>query len=285
MKCFHCNHQQEQNFSFCPQCGAPAQPVAPPPVATPLITENPVAKKLLCVFQDGLFLTLCILFSIYFGIGLLCGNFSVIELLTLIFLWIIYGQSRKEIADANHLRTISGIVFAQYIIVYVLAGVLLLLGGILAACFGLIADNYGLFMSQMPPEIMRMENFEDILEVLAGFGSIIFLVVFLLCAALFAVINLFSFRYIHGFTKSLYRSLQKQVLELKYVTATQVVLFVFGALSGLSALSQILVPDTFLDGLSGGIDCAVSIIAGLLIRKYFIENADEYEEEDDEDEE
>lgn len=128
MKCANCGFESEQNYSVCPQCQANTQ-------------SNPAAQKILCVLKDPLFLVICILMSISCAISLAADNLPLINILITVFLWLTYAQSRKEIADAKHLRFISGAVYANYVINYVIAGLVVILGVIFAVAFGLIASN------------------------------------------------------------------------------------------------------------------------------------------------
>ena len=93
------------------------------------------ADQLLPALKDPLFLVVCILLSISCLLSLSAGSVPLIDILITVFLWLTYAQARKDIADAGHLRCVSGALYAQYVIVYVVAGLLLVVGVILMLYF------------------------------------------------------------------------------------------------------------------------------------------------------
>ena len=62
-------------------------------------------------------------------------SFSVINILLTVFLWLTYASARKDKVPTDHLRFISGTLFAQYVILFVAAGLCLLVGVIFAIAF------------------------------------------------------------------------------------------------------------------------------------------------------
>ena len=101
----------------------------------------------------------------------------LIHILITVFLWLTYAQSRKDVADAEHLRCVSGAVYAQYVIVYVAAGLCLLAGVIFAVSFSFLTDHSEYihtllsgFSTLDSEELALIKNF-------ASLSSIVFLVV------------------------------------------------------------------------------------------------------------
>lgn len=259
MKCNECGYESELGFSYCPGCGAGPQPAA--------VSQNTAAMTVLAALKDNLFLVLCILMSASCILSLAADSLPLISILTTVFLWLVYAQSRKDIADAKQLRNVSGTVYAQYVLNNVLAVLLLVVGVILAAAFGIIAENPDL-MDALLGDVMEIEESAfAVSEMLAALSGGILMVVFAIAAILIAVINIFSIRYIHRFAKSVYQSIQTGVLELKHVSATRGWLIVFAVCSGINALSA-LADDGLVASLSSVISCAVCIIAVILINKY-----------------
>lgn len=262
MRCNNCGFEQEQEFSFCPQCGAPEQ--------TSVVPQASAAQKILSVLKDPLFLGICILMSASSLLSLSEGNLPLLNILTTVFLWLTYAQSRKDIADAKHLRCVSGTVYAQYVINYVAAGLVLVLGVIFAVAFSFLANS---------PEFLETLLFgvvdADSVSLISGiFASLSGWLLFFLCAlvsAIVVVINLFSLRYIHQFVKSVYESLESGTLELQAVKKAQIWLFIFAAFSAINVLSS------FSDGnmmvtLSEIANCGTPLLAALLIRKHLPTN-------------
>lgn len=260
MKCNDCGFESQQGFSYCPQCGAGPQSV--------FISQNPAAQVVLALLKDTLFLVICILMSASCLLSLIVNNIPLITILTTVFLWLTYAQSKKNIADIKHLRCISGTVYAHYVITYVVAILLLLVGVLFAAAFGAIASTPGILDYFLSEFIEFEDSYAAFASVLASLSGELLLFIFAFVAIVIALINIFSIRYIHRFAKSVYQSIQAGVLAWKCVTATQVCLFIFGSCSGIGALSA-LAGNQMIDCLSSAANCGTCILAGLLIRKYF----------------
>lgn len=252
MKCTNCGFENQQDVCVCSQCQTPLQ-------------QDPVAQPILRALKDSLFLIICILMSASCLFSLANGNVPLINILLTVFLWLTYSQSKKNVVDTKHLRCVSGAVFANYVITFVLAGVVLLLGLIFTLFYGVIVSDPAL-MSAITMEIAGIDSAEvtALLSVLPGAGVVIF-IVFLLIAAAVALFNIFSMRYIHRFAKSVYQSVENGVLDLQYVNAAQIWLFIFGGFGAISALSA----EGVTSFLIAAAEAAACILAGLLIRKYF----------------
>lgn len=263
MKCTQCGYEREENFPHCPQCGAPQE--------TDLISPNPAAQKVLQVLKDPWFLIICILVSANCILSLSADGLPIISILMSVFLWLVYAQSRKDVADHTQLRNVSGTVYAQYVLTYVAAGLVLLAGVICMAAFNVLyADPY--YINELLGEFIELDDNVYALFNMAGVlsGSIL-MVIFAFAAIVVVVFNIFSLRYIHQFAKSVYQSIDTGVLELKYANAASIWLYVFGAISGVGALP--ILSGEFASGLASGANCAACILAGLLIRRHFLEEA------------
>lgn len=250
MKCPNCGFESELNYPVCPQCQAEIQ-------------ANPAAQKILQALKDTLFLVLCILMSASCVLSLSAGDLPLINILTTVFLWLTYAQSRKDIADAKHLRCVSGTVYANYVIGYVVAGLMVVVGIIFTVAFGLILGEPSLLESLVAE--FEIPDISAVSQMLAIIPSGIILVVFVFAAAIVVVINIFTLRYIHRFAQSVYQSIETGVLNLKYATAAKVCMFILGGCSAVSCLGNL--DDTELLLISA-VDCAIGIISGLLIHKY-----------------
>ncbi len=253
MKCHQCGFESELDYPVCPQCQAQIQ-------------SNPAAQSILKALKDSLFLVICILFSVSVVMALANDSLSVPNILIAVFLWLTYAQSQKGTADAKHLRCISGAVYANYVITYVAAGLILLLGVIFTAAFGLIADNPSLIEGILAD--VTDVDVAALTQMFAVIPSAVILTVFVIVAAIIVVMNIFSLRYIHRFAQSIYKSIEAGALNLKYVDTAKIWLFVFGGFSAINCLSA-LFGGQFNGAISSGADAAACILAGLLIRKYF----------------
>jgi hypothetical protein len=267
MKCNNCGYETEQEFSYCPQCGATTQ--QPTAEIAPAEQKNSVAEIIQRILRDQLFLLICILMSVSCGVQLVGSGPNVLSILFTIFLWLAYAQGRTGTVDAKHLRCISGTVYAQYVIVNVGAILVIVIGIILGFAFGTLANNLEIVTEVLSSLDLSAANIMDIQEVFSAVGGTVIFVIFALTGAAMLVLNLFSNRYLHRFAKSVYQSMETGTLELKHTKAAYAWLYVFGIFSGLSLLGNIGSGDLMLIAadLTG---CAMPIFAAVLIKKYFM---------------
>ena len=262
MICRSCGFENGQDFSYCPNCGALAQ--SDPGV-------NVAAQRILPALKDTLFLVLCILMSVSCGLTLISSGPDVISILFTIFLWLVYAQARKDIVDVNHLRRVSGTVYARYVILNVCAIALIVLGGLFALCFSALVSNAA-FLNELMAELeteFSMYDIQSFMQILPSVSGAIIFAIFALAGVLIFVLNIFSTRYIHRFAKSVYKSVESGKLELKHVKATYSWLIVFAVCSGLGLLGNLGSGDVMVT-ISSGASCAMPILAALLIKKYLL---------------
>lgn len=246
----------EQEFIPATTCPVEEQPITP---------VETVANKVLPALKDTMFLVICILMSVSCLISLSLGNLPLINILATVFLWLTYAKSRKDIVDTEHLRCISGTIYAEYVIAYVVAVLFVVVGIILAIAFSFLTQESTLMqdvLSAISEDIVS----SSILNLIASVSGIILLVAFVFLAGIIVVVNLFITRYIHRFVKSVYQSVEANALELKHTNAAKICLYIMGGFSAVSALSYLGSPLLFL---SHAADCAVAFFAARLIQKYF----------------
>ena len=266
MKCCKCSFEQEQEFSFCPQCGA-AQNA--PLESETLQPVNAAAQKVLKALQNPLFFVLCILTSVSCAAQLIESGPNVISILFTIYLWLVYAKSRKGIADVSHLRAVSGTVYAQYIVVNVVAIFLIVVGGICGLAFGALMSDPS-FLSELTDLIPSEAAFAS--DLLASASGVILFVVFALLGGLMLVFNWFSYRRIHRFAKSVYKGVESGTLALDHAKSTCTWLYVLGIFSGISLLGNLSSGD-LISIASGCASCAAPIIAAVLIKQHLMTEA------------
>lgn len=254
MKCTNCGFESELSYPTCPQCQAEIQP-------------NPAAQKILRALKDTLFLVICILTSVSCLLSFSGGGAPVIEILLTVFLWLTYAQSRKDIADAKHLRCISGTVYTNYVITYVSAGIVVVAGVICSIAFGFISNDPN-FLESMLADFTDVDV-AGITQAVAFIPSGLILFLFVFIAAILVVINIFSMRYIHRFAQSVYISIETGTLALKHANTTQIWLYIFGGCSAVGCLAS-LADGGMTAFISSAVSSATPIIAGLLIRKHLL---------------
>lgn len=279
MKCIHCGNEIPDNSIFCTFCGKPTaaenETPAPAPAPTPeqvIPQEAPVEstpivslnEKVLTMFKDPLFLTLCILISSSALLSLFSGSIPVIQTLFTIFIWLIFAKARNNSLDIQSMRCISGTIFASYIINWVAAGLLVLASVI--GIFGSIA------MGGMPyifEEIFEEAGLGIFSSISAGSFIVVLIfafIILLIAAVAIAAINFFGYRIIHRFAKSLYKSCESGVEALEPVNTIINWFLAFAIIQGVGTLFSI---SHFLGFLANGATCATYIMAYLLFKKYF----------------
>lgn len=267
MKCTSCGFEEEMEFSFCPQCGAAATQELTE--SAPVAQVNPAAEKVLQIIRDRLFLVVCILMSVSCGVQLIGSGPNVLSILFTIFLWLTYAQGRKGIADAKHLRCISGTVYAQYIIVNVGAILMIVVGGLLGLVFGALVSDTTIVNEVLSAFEMAPVDTAAIQGLLGSVSGAVIFVIFGFVGAAMLVVNLFSNRYIHRFAKSVYTGVESGNLELKHTKAAYTWLYIFGIASGISLLGSLGDGDIMV--IAGNIaSCAMPILAAVLIKNYLM---------------
>ncbi len=286
MKCNNCGYEEASSFNFCPKCGAlapkeeaPASEAAPAPTATssPFVTPKPVnaaAQKALTAVKSPLFLALCILVSASTALGMITGGFNVLGILATIFLWLSYAAAVKNECSVSNLRCLSGVTFANFVIQQVVYAIFIFVGAIGAFAFAIAGAS-----SEMYDKIIEAVEFDaataEIIAAMqaAGIGFsfffILFFAIFAIVGIVGTVINIFSWKKIHNFTKSLYKGVENGELELKSTGAATAWLMVFGVLNAISAVFSIGGQDIILTFLATGSTAAALIIASILIKKNF----------------
>lgn len=271
MKCNNCGFESERDFEYCMNCGAAADKNAVPVEAVSL---NPAADKVMNALKDRLFLVICILMTASCVLSL-NGGLPLINILITVFLWLTYADAQKGFASENHLRNISGTVYANYVITNVACGILIVCGVLLGAIFALFA-NTPEFISELEAVLSEYDFSEfgiNMADIPQGFGLImgwIIAFVFIAIAAIGLVFNLLGMRKIHRFAKSVYQGIMYQNPNFENPRAAKNWLLFFGICSAISAVSS-LTSGSITSVLTAGCIAASEIIAYILIDKYLVE--------------
>ena len=256
MKCYQCGYESAQDFTYCPECGFAAP--------TPTVSQTG-SQPILSALKDPLFLVLCILTSVSCIFSLAAGSVPLINILITVFLWLTYSQAHKGIADAKHLRCVSGAVYAEYVITYVAAGIVAVCGLIFAAALNFMADNPDYLQTLISEFVELDEEITAILPMISSISGGVIAVAFFFIAVLMVVFNIFSLRYIHRFAKSVYQSVEKNSMELIHLGAAKgwlIVITVFSGIGLLGALGDLTAMIT------NASTFGATLIPVLLINKY-----------------
>ena len=261
MKCNQCGLESEHFFANCPNCGSP------------MITENEncnrAADMVLAGLKDKLFLVLCILSTVACGLGVFGGSFDVIGILTTIFLWLVYSNAKKGVADADNLRNISGTLYARYVLNYVAYVMIAVVGILLGLVMTSFRDEF--------EESLRATGIlsEQIIEIFLAVPGVFVIAVCLVAAVFGCVLNYFGIRKIHLFAKSVYQGIgNADISFVKNAESAKLWLWIYGMFGAIDCFGS-LMPGEFnsMSFLSGGCASAGYIVAAIMIRRYiFAEN-------------
>ncbi len=265
MKCSKCGFEKAEDFAFCPNCGAKAAAEEPITVSEPAAPATPFNEKITKMLSGNLFLTVCILISASTLLSIV--SIPVIKILFTIFLWLVYVSAKKGSADGEKMRLISGTVFANYVVNWVVAGALVLLAFIVIVFSSMLTgsglmDHLGSYLSGSGLSIPGG------LGTILSFSGVFIGIILIIVAAVVAVVNYIGIRSIHSFAKSLYTSVQSGEVKIEKYNAAKNWLMALGILSGVGALGSIV---AFWSFLARGSAAAAYIIASILIKKTFEE--------------
>ncbi|MBO5221914.1 MAG: zinc ribbon domain-containing protein [Clostridia bacterium] len=267
MFCPYCGSGMEDGSVFCPVCGRSlTAEVAENPYVAEFDPASVVRSRIMEAIGGPLMLAICILVS-----AAALFSFELFSILFTIFLWIAFAKARSGSLSASHLRNVSGTVFAQCILQYVGAGLMVLFGFLFYGVWGFAQNAFDMIskaelLAELEAELGAeyAELYGDLVLSILEIHPIVFLLVFLLIGAVMLILTLFGYRYIHQFAKSLYCRFYDGTTPLCRVGAAKGWLMVLGILNCISALTSILAVTSFLASAALGV---AMILASVLISK------------------
>lgn len=260
MNCKYCGSQLPYGAKFCSDCGHKTDEREYLPTAAydsqPIVT--PLYQKTLSAIGSGMFLAACILVSV----GTLF-TFSVIHILLTIFMWLLYSQGRKGVADARHLRCISGTIFAQYVIRYVILGC--------CALISLLFIAYPTVINSTFLKILETFGAANLGDALIQYNVLVLSwvvgIIFLLIVVVGFVFNICGYRKIHLFFKTLHTNVASGCDAELPVSGAAAWMMVFGIFAGIGALSSL--GENLWGFIGSGSISAAFIIGNRILVKYF----------------
>lgn len=283
MKCNRCGHESDFDFIFCPTCGyeTPTAPVSDNPDTR--VSANPVYHHLTGAFSDSLFLLLSILMTAHCGITLLSGSgFNIISILLTVFLWLVYSSAKNGTIDSAKIKNISGTVYANYIVLFVVSILLIVSSAMLLMSGGIISASDGLITPQESEEILN--EMPSYFTSLVDFNTLsdmsLFFVIMSIAMGIVSIgmllFTIFGIRRIHRFVKSVYQCLDAGYMSYENANGASGWLIFFGIVEVISALSTSAItfgkaPLTTIvtAALSSALYGAALIVAGAFIKKHF----------------
>ncbi len=206
--CPSCGASVNDGVIFCPSCGhefttAPEQSEAPQSFAS--IGYSPLTP----IFGGSLFLTICILSSVY-----TLFSFGILQILFTIFNWLLYADARNQRLKIDNMRTISGVVYASKIVLRV-AGIIVVVCGVLMLAFGnaipqdAVAEAEAItdeIIAALKTEGIPEEAIDIVKQILDGGirQLFVYLAAFMIGAGAYLIICSVLWSFIHKYTKNLY---------------------------------------------------------------------------------
>ena len=266
MKCSNCGFEHEKEFEYCANCGT--QAIKKEYIAAETVSLNPAADIVLLALKNKLFLVLCILMTTICALSLAMSEMPLLSILITVFLWLVYADAKKGFANEKHLQFISGVVYAQYIIVNVVSIIFIVCGALFGMLFGSMVEESNYIMEFTKQLEQFGVNSADVSQFIS-YATVWFIggiVVFV--GVIMLVFNILMMRKIHRFAKSVYMSIMYQNPEFKNPRSVRN-WFIFAAVcGGITMLSSIAAGPFAI--VSNACEIATTIIVIILLDKYFI---------------
>jgi len=294
MTCRNCGAEIGE-VKFCPRCGAPqteeAEHIRTEMAAEAVPGAGGVSELYRGIFKDPMFTAVTILitiaavlssFSYDSTTGSVSVSFGILTILYAIALWLIFAAARNsEKFSGTGLAMASGVVKASFIIIWVaivfmlLAGAAFMIGGPQIMNSLPLDDLFasGAISISGLPEGSDLSIYGILpSEINIGVLTTIAAVVVLIAAVIFVIVNIFFFRNLHKFTKSVCVSLAEDSLDIKKANTSRLWLLVLGIINAVGfVLSAIGVSDigSVLPTIASGCNVAATILASVMIKKHF----------------
>ncbi len=278
MKCNNCGFEHGAQFKYCPNCGtdtSATSPIEDTPQAE-YVSLNPAADKVLGALKDKLFLAMCILMSASCVFSIAQDGMPLINILITIFMWLTYTDAQKGFANEKHLQSISGAVYASYIITNVASIILIVCGALTGALFAVLSTTNTEELVSEFKTLLSEYNLEDYGLIFDNFtGKEIVFMFLLLCVGIVLggvinlIINILGMKKIHRFAKSVYEGIMYQNPNFENAHAVKNWL-VFFAVFGFISIVPVVVSLNVFSILGIVSSTATTIIAAILVDKYFI---------------
>ena len=235
------------------------------------------------IFSGPLFLTLCIMISVLTCIEFALLSVNVLMVLLTIGMWISYSKARDGEKLGTGAVMVSGTLKAMKILLWVSTGIFFFAGIVTVLLSDLFVSNVETLVDAYLPEIksslesIGIADFEiesEIFELLESFDvmglssfdaiSIVITVagiIFATVALIMVLMNVFYFRKLHLFAKSICEYEKGNTDEIIYANAVSNWLMVFGVLSAVNAFLSF---DMFI---TGGLTAVLYILSSVFIKK------------------
>ena len=260
MKCPYCSHKLDQTLDLCPYCKASLKNTA--------ITLDAREDKIIIALKSKLFLAICILSTLSFVLPIFKANFPVFDLLYTIFLWRAYIAADSYSSVKNRVKTISGMVYAEYVVTCVVSIIMLVLGLITAFLISVMAtDNFSNLMDIMSQLDYGFISLFLKLGVIQKTPALFFALLFVGISLVTLIPNLIWRIKIHYFLKSTHQSIDDKYVKIEYAKEAKNALII---LSVISLVISILISKSIISFVGELCNATTYILGAILINKYFV---------------
>ena len=278
------NQNERENETVVSQESVEA-PVAVDEYQAPPIKSQ--GRDYAAMFSHPLFLAICILVTVSFGVLLFSGHFDLFKMLFMIALWVTFGAANKKQAPISGIKFSSGLVMAEYIISYVICACVIISGIAMLSihfAFGYtfedvvnqivniptsysgysfeIIDEFKYFVSNFYYNFVNGISRIGINDAIAH--SVLFItaaVSVVTCGIIALVINVIFTRRIHHFASSLYKNAQDESVPVESAKITRVWLMIIGVFTAFGIFNG--------NFITVGTTAAATICGSVWVGKYF----------------
>lgn len=289
MFCKYCGFEFEDDVQYCPRCGAP-QIIEQNSYGTASSFNddtfktyspyNGTAQRITDVLSEKAYLIVTILVTVSAVLNTLSGSLPLLDILLSIFMWMAYSSAKKGSVSYNSLRNISGTLFAEKIICFVVSGIIgfagisvLLADKFYSAEFfdGVTAEleengvDIESFIAEFEDKLgsVTVDNFLKVLVLVMGILMIVISVAILLYA-------LFGIGSIHKCVKSMYKGVENgtEIVKLGACRGWVLVASVFWGLEAVGDFNSLMLneieSDKILEFTFGIIATGCMAVAGII---------------------
>lgn len=261
MKCQKCGLEYDDTLATCPNCSSTKMEA---------VSLNPAADKVIGLLKDNLFLVICILMSGASVFSLATGGIPLLHILMSVFLWLAYAQGRKGFADQGHLRSVSGTLYANYVIVNVSTIIIIVSGALLGFAWQVVSSMD--IMEEIMDEVIGIVGIEYtyMVESLFNISGYLIIGIFIGIGLVGLLINVLGFRKIHRLAKSIYQSVDFCVCKFENVKGAKNWMVAFAVFYLISAAGS-LVNWQVNAGVTNACVGVAMILGSILVNNYLVE--------------
>ena len=219
--------------------------------------QYPIIALLTDTFSSSVFLAATILLTVHVGLALISGSIPILTLLAIIAMWMGRSAAIKRNASGflKPLKLLSGVAKAQFIIMWVLVGLIGLIGVVSIVGVNIFSNL----------NVQLSGRLSSIPSIPAGVSLLVIGVAFIIAAVLVALINIFCYRTFSKTAHSLVTSYTSGRIEIVSLRATKAWLLVIAILTAPGALSSL--PGSVGAFFANGVLCAAYILLFIIAKK------------------